>query len=378
MNRLLVALPAPLKQRANWIKFGLPIGSILVLVLIGYVIYAYRKQTNQPVAITPVSQAVVAASPTPTPTATPIYSDLNGLPVPAGQQNVRPLAVMIENQDEARPQSGLGEADVVYEAVAEGGITRFMALYANSSSDIRVGPVRSVRPYYISFAQEYGAILAHVGGSQDALDELSAGVSGVTNVDGQVTPSGVFVRDFSRNVAYEHTDYSQTTALRNYAVSTLKASDTTNYTPYTFEDDIASASRPKSQTVNVSVSTSDFAVQWQYDPTNNDYNRVMAGTPHIDVDTSKQIAAKTIVLQQVNSTPYVETYGSVQKTVANVDLSSGGPATVIENGTAIQGTWKKVKGRTFYYNTAGKVIPFVRGLLWVELTYTDSTISITP
>src|SRR3989339_1542901 len=77
----------------------------------------------------------------------------------------RPLGIMVENHKEARPQSGLSSADVIYEVVAEGGITRFMAIFYCNLSDVQVGPVRSARTYFLDWLGEYDALYAHVGGA---------------------------------------------------------------------------------------------------------------------------------------------------------------------------------------------------------------------
>jgi hypothetical protein len=100
---------------------------------------------------------------------------LNGKMFTKGEKEIwerrRPLTVMIENHEESRPQSGLSYADVVYEAVAEGGITRFLSVFycGVSAQDVIIGPVRSVRVYYLDWASEYGRypLFAHVGGAND-------------------------------------------------------------------------------------------------------------------------------------------------------------------------------------------------------------------
>jgi hypothetical protein len=126
----------------------------------------------------------------------------------------RPLAVMIENHEESRPQSGLSSADVVYEAVAEGGITRFMAVFLCPFNDIQVGPVRSARTYFLDWVSEYNSLYAHVGG---------ANTPGPANALGQIIDYKIldlnqfgigfptFWRDYQRlghPVATEHTMYS--------------------------------------------------------------------------------------------------------------------------------------------------------------------------
>ena len=375
MNILLPFAKSSLKSRPRWFWPAIAAGGLLGVGTISYAAVQYRKQTTQPF-LTPVAQTTVAPTPSPTPTPTPpTYSHLNGAAVTAGQENVRPLAVMIENHPDARPQSGLDVASVVYEAVAEGGITRFMALYGDPAQAVRLGPIRSSRPYYIHFAAEYGASYAHIGGSADAMSLLASGRSGVQNIDGLSLGEPLFVRDFSRKVALEHTEYSTTDRLWAYAASQHWPA-TNEYPSLPFADDAPAVSRPAAQVISVSVSAPEYAVRWEYDPASNSYKRTMAGQPHIDVDDNKQITAKTVVLQTVNSSPYIETYGGgISKTVSDVTLTGSGAATVIENGTATKGTWKYDGARTRYYDAAGKELSLVRGKLWVELTYGDSVVS---
>jgi len=94
----------------------------------------------------------------------------------------RPFGVVIENFPDARPQSGLSQANIVYEALAEGGITRFFALFQTQKAP-QIGPVRSARTYFNDWAEEWGVVYAHVGGNSDALAYLHAGISGVTDAD---------------------------------------------------------------------------------------------------------------------------------------------------------------------------------------------------
>ena len=88
-------------------------------------------------------------------------------------QNNIPFMVIIENSENARPQSGLASADILYETLAEGGITRFFALYQQEYPKI-IGPVRSIRPYFIDIAKEYNVPFIHCGGSEEALNEISS------------------------------------------------------------------------------------------------------------------------------------------------------------------------------------------------------------
>ena len=375
MNIILSPAKLSLKRRPKWFWPAIATGVTIGIGTVSFAALQYQRQTARPVLV-PVIQATIAPTPTPTPTPLPpVYSHLNGMPLTGTLPNQRPLAVMIENHPDARPQSGLDVAPVVYEAVAEGGITRFMAIYEDPTQAVRVGPIRSARPYYVHFAAEYGANYAHVGGSADAMTLLASGHSGVNDVDGLSLGAPIFTRDLSRRVSIEHTVYSTSNRLWNYVASQHFAS-TSDYPSLLFADEAPAISRPAAQSVAVSVSVPEYAVRWDYDPSLNLYKRSMGGLPHVDVDNNKQITAKTIVLQSVSSSPYTETYaGGISKTVNDVNVTGSGAFTLIQNGTVIKGTWKYDGSRTRYYDAAGKELALVRGKLWIELTYADSTIS---
>ena len=362
------AAPVKRTRRAVWIALAL----VAVVSLLTYAGLAYFHQVNKPIAVQATATPTPSATISPTATPAPVYAKLDGRPVAAGKDNLHPLAVMIENHPDARPQAGLGSANLVYEAIAEGGITRFMAVFDDAAGTaVKVGPIRSARTYYLHFAEELHAIYAHAGGNIDALDEISAGAP-IFNEDGLALGSPLFTRDYSRNVASEHTLYSTTDKLWNYAIQTRQWPTAGDYSAWTFQDDVALAQRPSSQSVVVNVSSSEYNVTWQYDRANNDYLRVMAGAPHIDVNTGKQITTKNIVLQtvdrrailtRINEQGYVYT------------LTGSGVAVVIQDGISIKGTWKNDGTRTRYFDASGNEIAMVRGTTWVHLVHSDSVIN---
>ena len=160
-----------------------------------------------------------------------------------------PLAVMIENSTEARPQSGLSSADIIYEAVAEGGITRFMVIYLCNLSDVQIGPVRSARTYFLDWLSEYDGLYAHVGG---------ANTPGPANALGQIIKYKIkdlnqfsigfptFWRDYQRlgrPVATEHTMYSTTQKLwaigakKGWVVENTEDQLSQWFTPWEFKND---------------------------------------------------------------------------------------------------------------------------------------------
>jgi hypothetical protein len=98
---------------------------------------------------------------------------LSGRMVEKEKTTRKPIAVVVENHPDARPQSGLNDAALVFETFAEGGITRFLAVF--QENDVaNIGPVRSARPYFVEWATSLKALFAHVGGNIDALDLISS------------------------------------------------------------------------------------------------------------------------------------------------------------------------------------------------------------
>jgi hypothetical protein len=143
---------------------------VLVVVLGGFAIWAgYEfgfKKTLSDGSLSPKGKLVSGKPDEPVNFPNPITGVLFKKSEAQSWANRLPLGVIIENHNSVRPQSGLSKADIVYEALAEGGITRFLAIYLQEDSTL--GPVRSNRPYFLSWLSEYDAAYAHVGGSPDA------------------------------------------------------------------------------------------------------------------------------------------------------------------------------------------------------------------
>jgi hypothetical protein len=311
-------------------------------------------------------------------------------------QKHRPLGVMIENSVDARPQSGLSSADVIYEAVAEGGITRFLAVYY-CQDPIEVGPVRSARTYYIDFMSEYGdaPLYAHVGGANqpgpaDALGQLDTyGWTNYNDLNQFSIGFPTFWRDYGRlpGVATEHTMYSSVDKLWSYAATNRGLTNVDKdgnswdktFVPYTFTDDAPASARPANQTIHLEFWTSggdDYFVDWTYNPKTNLYARVNGGKPHIDKDTGKQLTAKNVVVLEMVEDNANDGY------VANDHLlfenTGTGKAVVFKDGKRINGTWEKDSrtDRTIITDTSGKQIAFDRGLIWFEVLPTDGVLTV--
>lgn len=296
----------------------------------------------------------------------------------------RPLGVMVENHAESRPQSGVEFADVVYEAVAEGGITRFLLVFYCQDAGI-VGPVRSARTYYLDWISEYGAnpLYAHVGG---------ANTPGPANAIGQIIDYGwnmyndlnqfsigfpTFKRDESRlgrAVATEHTMYSTTTKLWQVGAErrlTEKDEDGNawdeDFVSYKFKEDAPERSRGNIDNIKIEFwGPGAYAVDWTYDKETNAYLRENGGEEHTDRNTGHQLSAKNIVVLKMRESAANDGYeGNAHRLYGN---KGTGEAIVFQDGEEKEGTWKKNgrEGRTII-TVDGRELEFNPGTIWFEI-----------
>lgn len=290
----------------------------------------------------------------------------------------RPLAVMIENHTEARPQSGLSSADIVYEAVAEGGITRLMALFYCNLSDAQVGPVRSARTYFLDWLGEYDALYAHVGGANapgpaDALGQIIR--YEVKDLNQFSIGFPVFWRDYQRlghSVATEHTMYSTTQKLWEVGAKRgWTASDSAgikwdeNFVPWKFKDEKAGGTIAKIR-VPFWESQPGYDVEWNYDSASNTYKRKNGGENHIDLDNKAQLSPKVIVVQFERESNANDGYpGNVHLLYGTI---GSGKTLIFQDGAVTEGKWTKLSRskRTRYTDLTGKEISFDKGQIWIQ------------
>lgn len=306
----------------------------------------------------------------------------------------RPLGVMIENHEDARPQSGISFSDITYEAIAEGGITRTLNIYYCQDAGI-VGPVRSARTYFLDFISEYGEypLYAHVGGANtpgpaDALGQIGDYGWAVYNDLNQFSIGyPTFWRDdtrLGREVATEHTMYSTTSKLWEVAqkrgltnVDKDGNAWDTSYVKYTFKDDIPPSAKTASQKIHIEFWDKEaYFVDWIYDNKSNTYLRNNGGVKHIDRNTKKQLSASNVIVLFMTERNANDGYED------NAHLLYGtkgqGKAMIFMDGTQINGTWKK-KGRTaktIITDANGSELKFNRGKTWFEILATDGVVKV--
>lgn len=292
---------------------------------------------------------------------------IDGVLVQQGKENSYPIAVMIENLSTVRPQSGLDKANVVYEALAEGGITRFLAIYASEDEIKEIGPVRSARDYFLDWVSEYNALYAHCGGSPSALRLIPQYQLLDLNQIGGDHP--YFWRQPERSSAPEHTLFTSSKLL-TFALRDKKITKDADYEPWLFKKEAALTERPEdAKKITIDYSTFSYKVEYEYNREKNIYLRSNGGAPQLDYKTKEQLSAKNVVVQ------YVKT-GLADNIRLTMDTIGEGGSLVFQDGQMINGTWKKESrtDRTRFYGENGEEIKFNPGQIWIEIVPTDRTV----
>jgi hypothetical protein len=277
---------------------------------------------------------------------------LSGLDVDTDTAARPVTAIMIENSEEARPQSGLNDADVVFEAIAEGGITRFLALYQSKAPEY-VGPVRSARPYYVEWAKTFDASYVHAGGSPDGMQAISS--LGVKDVSAFAYGEDVFFRTKDRQSP--HNLYTSFKGLDK--VNKDKGFTSSKFTPWSRKNDVAQT--PTAKKIDLSISSDYYNPSYTYDSATNTYLRNEGGEVHKDEKSGKQLAPKTVlalILPRSQSGIY-----SVYRTTGT------GKFIAFQDGIATEGTWTKASTSDQYSfkDALGFDFLFNKGQTWVSV-----------
>lgn len=276
------------------------------------------------------------------------------------------VGVMISNSTGARPQSGLNKADLVFEAIAEGGITRYFALFHDNKAET-IGPVRSLRPYFIDWARTFDAAVAHVGGSPQALSLAKTELKN-KDIDEFRYGRSVFERISSRPAP--HNTYTSFDKLLRATKDLGNKTNDINPFPRT---DGEPAEKKNATRIRIPYSTSSYNTEWRYNIENNSYQRFLAGQKHVDAASGNQVEFDVVIVLKSqyssNRTPSV--------TYSVIDTVGTGEAYIFQNGTVIDGTWTK-KSKTGQYtfkNNSGQEVAINRGSIWFAVQPTDENLS---
>ncbi len=356
---------------------------LVVLVAVGGAVLATGGSSNSPEetatpAPSPARTPTPPSTPTPPPTEPTLIDGVLVYPEQLPELEARlPLAVMIDNlATGARPQVNLDKADLVFEAVAEGGITRFLAVYWRSDPGV-IESVRSARVYYLDWAAELDAIFVHWGrASSNGPADVTSAISrlGLRHLDGIYLGRPLFERDPSR--AGPHDGIANSDALWGQAAQNgwngPPAID-----PWTFKEDKPARARGPDAVDTVDLGFggpffSDYAVRWTFDPQTNTYLRTMGGVPHTDGASGERIRAKNVAVM------VTDVWSAGDGTPHLLYRTTGqGQAVVFQDGIAIAGVWEKpsARERTRFYDEDGNEIAFNRGQTWIEVLATGDPLS---
>ncbi len=346
------------KKKTNkvitWIKshkkLAIILGVMAVLLLgtgVAAVMYALNQPTEAPVKV---------AKPKPTPKPEPVkyYSPLTGAEVATEAITKQAVTgIMIENSPDARPQSGLKDSGVVFEAIAEGGITRFLAIYQEQKPQL-IGPVRSVRMYYVDWIAAFNASVAHIGGSANALAEVRNG--NYRDID-QFFNAPYYWRATDRYAPHNvYTSFAKLDELNN-----AKGYTSSEFTGFTRKDSKASEA-PNATSIDVRISSALFNSHYTYNAATNTYDRSQAGAAHLDREAG-QISPRVVIALKVTEQKVFEDGWREQ-----INAVGNGTAYIFQDGTVQEVTWSKAsKAEQIKFTDAtGADVPLARGQTWIS------------
>jgi hypothetical protein len=303
--------------------------------------------------------------PTPEPTPVTVPAPLTGLPVSPEAATRHPIAVMVDDQKDARPQSGFNAASVVWQAPAEGGIPRYMLIFQDSLPSA-VGPVRSARQYYIDWASELNAVYVHVGGSPEAMATLRAGGRGriVWNAD-EFRFGGTYLSRVKERAA-PHNVYSDAEHLRGL-VTAVGATDGPIRPVWTFGAPVARAVRPAGTMLRVVYPYE--TITYRYDPTSNTYQRFIDGSsePQVDAADGLRVAPANVVILRMRFGALND--GHPEKHRLEAGNVGSGEAIVSTNGRITVGSWSKDSSSapTLLFGPDGAPLALTPGQTFVQV-----------
>ena len=359
---------APLKKIKKWFhdltkkqKIALVLATILIIAGIAVGIFFLTKGGKKPIALPVIkkTEPKKVVKPTTEP------SRLTGVAITPELNQRGVVGIMIENSPDARPQSGLKDAGVVFEAIAEGGITRFLTLFQEAQPDY-IGPVRSVRPYYLDWLQGFDAPIAHAGGSADGLAKIRA--ERIPDLD-QFANGSSYMRVNTRYAPHNlYTSMAKLDALR-----AAKGFTTSTFEGFARKTE-APVNTPTARSIDFNISSFLYSPHYDYDPATNTYKRSQGGKPHTDERSGAQIAPKVVIAN-------VMAYGIAANGVnSNYNTIGSGKSFIFQDGTVTIGTWEKAgsKSQMVFKDTNGNVIKLNPGQTWISAVSSSAGVSYKP
>ena len=299
---------------------------------------------------------------------------LTGEKVSEDMSQKRPYCVMINNHSDARPSVGLSNASIIYEALAEGGITRVMAVF-NDVDGITIGSIRSSRPYYISLAQSYDAIYVHAGGSEQAYSDLKS--LGINNIDGvrgsRSGEASCFYRDKTRLAEgrnLEHTLFAEGSKLASFAAANYELDHASGYdTTYGLHFSDKAAEQCTSESTDFRVYYSSYSTNFIYNSEKKCYNAYMSGEEYKDGGNNSSIDLANVIVLNVPTHSY-DSYGRQE-----MEVTGSGTGYFFTNGKYVKINWTRAdRADNFHYTLKdGTPLELSVGKTWISIAPLDST-----
>jgi hypothetical protein len=292
------------------------------------------------------------------------YAPIDGLPADPSVASRLPIAVMIDDNVVARPQSGFNAASIVYQAPADGGEDRYMMIFQEMDAP-DIGPVRSGRPYFVYWAAEYRAGFGHYGGDAKTLGSVIPAANGtlIYNLDAMFGSGKAYHRISSRRAP--HNGYTSTAALRSVAATKHYPVESVGRDGRLFKDDAAAGARPASGSITVPYNRG--ASGYAYDHESNAYFRSVAGKAQVDASDGRRVTARNVVVLFMRLHYDPESEAGHRRPM--LDQIGEGTAWVFRDGTIVKGVWRKASqgGLTSFYDAAGAEIGLNRGRTFVQV-----------
>ena len=299
---------------------------------------------------------------------------LTGETVSEDASELRPYCVMINNHPAARPAIGLSQASIVYEALAEGGLTRMMAIFTDVD-EITIGSIRSARPYFISMAQAYDAVYVHAGGSEQAYSDIKT--LGIDNIDGvrgsRSGEASSYYRDQTRlnegrNI--EHTLFAKGSSLASFAENNYDLKhDAGYYTSYGLSFSTDAVSQCSKSSTDFTVYYSGYSTDFKYSSDKNCYNAFIDGDEYIDGGNNSSIDFANVIVLNIPSQT-VDGYGRQA-----MEMTGSGSGYFFTGGKYVEINWERAdRADNFHYTLKdGTPLNLSIGKTFISIAPLDST-----
>jgi hypothetical protein len=351
----LITLPLIRKRTlSTWLILGC---SVLTLAGCSDATSVISTATPETVPVTTTVSPTPATQQPATPTVEaqlPFKFPLTGLPADH-EVKTRPYMVMVENAPQARPQTGLDQADIVYEILAEGEITRFVSVFQSQPAGV-IGPVRSIRPYFVEIGDALDAIIVHAGWSQDAMDMMAG--RNLAHLDEVYGDGAYYWRSTDRKPP--HNLYTSVDKMKKGAEA-RKFRTEWNGPLLTF----AKAGQSKLTGAAVHYIQIPYLMgyfaSYDYDAAKGVYMRSMEGKPHLDKETGKQLQTKNLLILE-SKHQIIDKEGR-----RIVDVFGPNKGMIFQEGLSQAITWERKNGMLRAYASDGKEVPLLPGNTWVQI-----------